>query len=123
MVFALLSVTILVAQGYMTRRARIFIETFQDMAEAKNMRIKLEREQRLTQKERIDIPEVMPLSYQFMSIPEKSTLHAFAKTCGIGMIDIKHPNGFTDRFFSIVPLPIEKKESKTPEKQGNKKNA
>lgn len=134
MVFGLLSVTILVVQGHMAHRARVFLETFQDLAEAKRARLKLERDQQLTKKERIEIPGVTHVSYQFATISEKSSLHNFSKMVGIGMIDIKHPTsrvgGFTDHFFSIVPLPIELKspaktakdtkplESQKPEKPG-----
>lgn len=115
MVFGLLSVTILVVQGRMAHRARIFLEIFQDLAEAKRARLKLERDQQLTKKERIEIPDLAHVSYHFTSISEKSTLHSFSKMVGIGMVDISHPNsrvgGFTEHFFSIVPLPIELKSS------------
>ena len=108
-VFALLSVAVLMAQGVMKRSARIFLESFEDVVQAKNGRIMLEREQRLNQKERIEIPEVIPLSYQLSIINAKSSLQPFVKSCGVGLFEVKRPSGFVDRFFSLVPLPIEKK--------------
>lgn len=133
MVFAVLSITILVAQGHMTRRARAFVDAYQDLVEAKNARLKLERDGKLGQKERIDIPGMVPLSYEFRNITQKSSLHSFSKACGFGLMDAKMFNGSIDRFFSIVPLPIETKtavlsvstEQKKveQEKQGAKKNA
>jgi len=108
-VFTLLSVTVLMTQGFMKRSARVFLESFEDVLETKNVQVMLEREQRLNQKEKIEIHDVIPLSYQLSGINEKSALHTFSKTCGIGLFEVKRPNGFVDRFFSIVPLPIEKK--------------
>ncbi len=108
-VFALLSVAVVMAQGIVKRNARIFLESFEDVTQTKNAQVMLEREQRLNQKEKIELPEVIPLSYQFSAINAKSSLQPFVKTCGIGLFEVKRPSGFVDRFFTVVPLPIEKK--------------
>lgn len=107
-VFALLSMTVLLTQGLTSRQARHFFESFEDAVEVRRVEVRLEREQRLNQKEKFESSEPIPISYQLTGITQKSELRAFAKVCSIGLFEVTHRDGSINRSFVIVPLPIEK---------------